>query len=557
MATLPILAAVIISSASAFSPPLLPVATRQITTCHAKLNKIASDFNLDEILAAEKEFTNIDNDVTSAEQSKPGKSRRPRAKDKKKLRMKQQLERQQMEKAQKENAISSSSDAYYTSAALENNDDGEESAVNIDYESINFLTCEVTNSLDGKRIDAVLVDMLNKEQDANTDAIRISRSQCGVLLSNQCVFVISPDDASDFLAKTNPAEPASISSELIEQYCSPIERKSHILEANSILVYPSRQSLLSPSSAAMALLSNSIPPTEIIPQNIPLDILYEDEYMIVLNKAAGMVVHPAAGNWDNTVVNALAHYLMNDSPYGSGEYFTKGADTTQNNIHEVDGEEVNDDDDNMNDSVTNSISMLRPGIVHRLDKGTTGVLVVAKTRTALAKLSEAFAKRRVKKQYIAVAIGHTGEDQWIDKPIGRHPLHRQRMRVVPDASPRKQIRLSETPKKQGRPAQSYVQTLHHDGKLSIVQVQIATGRTHQIRVHLQDHGTPIYGDDVYGFSDWNKALSSRRGITRPLLHAKRLEINHPITGEKMIFEAEPASDMKGVMNAILPIDEQV
>lgn len=553
MATLPILLiAAFTSSASAFSSPLLPVATRKITTCHAKLNKLASDFNLDEILAAEKEFTNIDNDVTSAEQSKRGKSRRPRAKDKKKLKMKQQLERQQMEKAQKENANSDT----YKPVALED-DDGEESEVNIDYESINFVTCEVTNSLDGKRIDAVLVDMLNKEQDANTDAIRISRSQCGVLLSNQCVFVISPDDASDFLEKTNPAEPASISSELIEQYCSPIERKSHILEAKSILVYPSRQSLLSPSSAALALLSNSIPPTEIIPQNIPLDILYEDEYMIVLNKAAGMVVHPAAGNWDSTVVNALAHYLMNESPYGSGEYFTKGADTTQNSIDEVDGEEVNDDDDNMNDSVTNSISMLRPGIVHRLDKGTTGVLVVAKTRTALAKLSEAFANRRVKKQYIAVAIGHTGEDQWIDKPIGRHPLHRQRMRVVPDASPRKQIRLSETPKKQGRPAQSYVRTLHHDGKLSIVQVQIATGRTHQIRVHLQDHGTPIYGDDVYGFSDWNKALSSRRGITRPLLHAKRLEINHPITGEKLVFEAEPASDMKGVMNAILPIDEQV
>eukprot|EP00986_Skeletonema_menzelii_P003906 scaffold1275_cov154-Skeletonema_menzelii.AAC.7 len=555
MATISLLLAVIISSAAAFSSPLLPVATRKITICNAKLNKLASDFNLDEILTAEKEFTSIDGDVTPLEQSKRGKSRRPRAKDKKKLKMKQQLERQKLEKAQTENANSSLFADAYAAAPEDNND--EESEANIDYESITFLTCEITSPLDGKRIDAVLVDLLNKEH-ANTEAnIRISRSQCGVLLSNQCVFVISPDDASNFLAETDPAETAPISPELIEQYCSPIERKSHILEANSILVYPSRQSLLTTSSAAMALLSNSMPPTEIIPQNIPLDILYEDEYMIVLNKAAGMVVHPAAGNWDCTVVNALAHYLMNESPYGSGEYFTKDRENTQNDNEDFDGEELNDDDDNMNDSVTNSISMLRPGIVHRLDKGTTGVLVVAKTRTALAKLSEAFANRRVKKQYIAVAIGHTGEDQWIDKPIGRHPLHRQRMRVVPDASPMKQIRLSATPKKQGRPAQSYVQTLHHDGKLSIVQVQIATGRTHQIRVHLQDHGTPIYGDDVYGFSDWNKALSSRRGITRPLLHAKRLEINHPITGEKMVFEAEPANDMKGVMNAILPLDEQV
>ena len=540
-----LLIAVLISSAAAFSSPLLlHTATRKITIYHAKLNKIADAFDLDEILATEKKFTNSD-DASPSEQSTLGKSRRPRAKDKKKQKIQQQLERQQKEKAQKGNANSSSADA-------------EENDAYIDFESIDFLTCEITTSLDGKRIDAALVDLLNKDaQDAYTEAnIRISRSQCGVLLSNHCVFVISPDDTSDFLAKTNSKEVASITTELIEQYCSPIERKSHNLEANSILVYPSRQSLLSPSSAAMALLSNSMPPTEIIPQNIPLDILYEDECMIVLNKAAGMVVHPAAGNWDSTVVNALAYYLTSESPYGAGEYFAT-EENTQNSNDEVDGEELNDEDDNMNDSVTNSISMFRPGIVHRLDKGTTGVLVVAKTRAALAKLSEAFANRRVKKQYLAVVIGHTGEDQWIDKPIGRHPLHRQRMRVVPDAAATKQIRLSATPKKQGRPAQSYIETLHFDGKLSIVQVRIATGRTHQIRVHLQDHGTPIYGDDVYGFSDWNKALCSRRGITRPLLHAKRLEIEHPITGELMVFEAEPASDMKSVMDAILPVGEEV
>ena len=549
MTTLAILQAAIISSAVlAFTPTLLPTATRRSTICNAKLNKLASNFDLDEILETERKFTST-NDETTLDQSKRGKSRRPRAKDKKKQKLKQQLERERREKAQKGGTNN-------TSAAAAEANDGNESDDKIDFDGINFLTCKIDASLDGQRIDAVLVDLYNKEeQDANTETnIRISRSQCGVLLSNNCVFLISPDDASQLLGNEGSIESAPISAEIIEQYCSPIERKSHNLEANSLLVYPSRQSLLSPSSAAMALLSNSIPPTEIVPQNIPLDILYEDEYMIVLNKVAGMVVHPAAGNWDSTVVNALAYYLMNDSPYGAGEYFTKEKESVQNN-DEMDGEELNDDDDNMNDSVTNSISMLRPGIVHRLDKGTTGVLVVAKTRTALAKLSEAFASRRVKKQYIAVAIGHTGEDQWIDKPIGRHPLHRQRMRVVPDASPRKQIRLSATPKKQGRPAQSYVQTLHYDGKLSIVQVQIATGRTHQIRVHLQDHGTPIYGDDVYGFSDWNKALSSRRGITRPLLHAKRLEINHPITGEKLVFEAEPASDMKGVMDAILPAGE--
>jgi 23S rRNA-/tRNA-specific pseudouridylate synthase len=104
---------------------------------------------------------------------------------------------------------------------------------------------------------------------------------------------------------------------------------------------------------------------------------------------------------------------------------------------------------------------------------------------------------------------------------------------------------------------SHLRTLCHDGKLSIVQVQIATGRTHQIRVHLQDHGTPIYGDDVYGLSDWNKALSTRRGITRPLLHAQRLEIDHPITGERMVFEARVAEDMLSVMKAIAPNGEDL
>ena len=182
---------------------------------------------------------------------------------------------------------------------------------------------------------------------------------------------------------------------------------------------------------------------------------------------------------------------------------------------------------------------------------------MAKTASALASLSQAFADRKVKKQYLAVAIGNPGDDQWIDKPIGRHPLHRQRMRVVPNPSSsmgsRGQARLTDNvTAKQGRSALSHIHTIHHDGKLSVVQVRIATGRTHQIRVHLQDHGTPIYGDDVYGLADWNKALNARRGITRPLLHAQKLEIDHPVTGEALLFEAPLAPDMLEVINSILP-----
>jgi 23S rRNA pseudouridine1911/1915/1917 synthase len=250
---------------------------------------------------------------------------------------------------------------------------------------------------------------------------------------------------------------------------------------------------------------------------------------------------------------------MNESPFGTGEFFNDGSKEMDSIVDSPCITNNNEADVNQNDSVTNSISTLRPGIVHRLDKGTTGVLVVAKTSSALATLSEAFANRKVKKQYLAITVGNPGVDQWIDKPIGRHPMYRQRMRVVPNPSRGQQTRLMDTSSmsvaKTGRPALSHIHTIHHDGKLSIVQVRIATGRTHQIRVHLQDHGTPIYGDDVYGLTDWNKALSTRRGITRPLLHAQRLEIDHPVTGESLVFEAPVANDMLEVMNAILPAGE--
>jgi 23S rRNA pseudouridine1911/1915/1917 synthase len=153
-----------------------------------------------------------------------------------------------------------------------------------------------------------------------------------------------------------------------------------------------------------------------------------------------------------------------------------------------------------------------------------------------------------------MTVGNPGKRVVIDKPIGRHPIHRQRMRVVPDPhrkdssgmAPKDRIPSSTSPlpvSKTGRRALSYVDTLAFDGKLSLVQVRIETGRTHQIRVHLQDRKTPIYGDDVYGIADWNKRLMKSHKIQRPLLHAYRLELEHPITGEPMAFEAPMAGDM--------------
>ena len=351
----------------------------------------------------------------------------------------------------------------------------------------------------GKRIDAALAMLIP----------RLSRSHCGNLVTDGRVVVVEKNKASQTM-----------------------KRKSYKVEAGTTI----RVDVPSDET-----------PTEIIPEDIPLNILYEDEHMIVLNKAADMVVHPAAGNWDGTVVNALAHYLQT-SQHGSGD-FVDGEGTIQS----VNAEGI------LVDGTDGETVSFRPGIVHRLDKGTTGVLVVAKTRSSLAALSAAFKARTVKKTYLAVTVGNPGKRIVIDKPIGRHPVHRQRMRVVPDPHNRnsrglapKDRMIDNRPTSQTGRALSFVDTITFDGKLSLAQVSIQTGRTHQIRVHLQDRTTPVYGDDVYGLTDWNKKLSKTHQIGRPLLHAYTLELDHPITGERMAFRAPMADDMMKIVTAIWP-----
>lgn len=380
-------------------------------------------------------------------------------------------------------------------AMMDDDDNDDEDDILEDTSEDNIVLFEVPDELDGKRIDAVL---------AQLDST-LSRSTCGTLVADGNVQLVEADGALKVLS-----------------------RKSHKVSAKDTL---------------RVTMPKEEKPTEIVAQDLPLNILYEDEHMIVLNKAAGMVVHPAAGNWDGTVVNALAHYLL-QSPYGAGEFVGTETDMKMAVLAEdpagADGEVIS----------------FRPGIVHRLDKGTTGILVVAKTTQSLGALSEAFASRTVKKTYLAITVGNPGKRVAIDKPIGRHPMHRQRMRVVPDPHRRDSSGVAPkdrlTAPKQGRRALSYVDTLAFDGKLSIAQVRIETGRTHQIRVHLQDRHTPIYGDDVYGIEAWNKRLLKTHGIERPLLHAYKLELNHPITGEKMVFTAPMADDMKGIASAIWP-----
>ncbi|MBI3900920.1 MAG: RluA family pseudouridine synthase [Chlamydiia bacterium] len=218
------------------------------------------------------------------------------------------------------------------------------------------------------------------------------------------------------------------------------------------------------------------------PEPIPLEILYEDEHLLAVNKPAGMVVHPAPGHWSGTFVNALLAHCEGNIP---------GNDP------------------------------IRPGIVHRLDRETSGVLLAAKTLSAHQKLIEQFANRNIEKLYLAVACGRPANGR-ISAPIGRHPTHRKEMAVISD----------------GREAITEIQLAAFNEKLSLLLVRPQTGRTHQIRVHLKHIGSPVLGDPIYGSDRFNQLFDP----PRHLLHAYRLIFDHPITGISMKLSAPVPED---------------
>jgi 23S rRNA pseudouridine1911/1915/1917 synthase len=228
-----------------------------------------------------------------------------------------------------------------------------------------------------------------------------------------------------------------------------------------------------------------------LPENLPLRVLYDDEWMVVLDKPPGMSVHPGAGERRGTLANALS--------YRFGE------------LSHVQGP-------------------LRPGIVHRLDKDTSGVIVVAKSDEAHATLAAQFKARTVHKTYLAVVQGVVDFDaDLISLPIGRHPVRSEKMSVRYDGS--------------GRASETYYQVRERFQRHTYVEVHPRTGRTHQIRVHMAAIGYPLVGDRVYGRTD--RALYEV--VRRQALHAFRLEIRHPSTGEEMAFEAPIPEDMERLL----------
>lgn len=295
---------------------------------------------------------------------------------------------------------------------------------------------------------------------------------------NQDFIIISEEEADQRLDKVLAKRFQSIKSRTYFQ---------SLLEAGQVLVEgkPVKKRYLPKVGEEVQVNFILTPELDVEPENIPLDIIFEDEHLIVVNKPAGMVVHPAVGNWTGTFVNALLFHCQN----------------LEKTFH----------------------STLRPGIVHRLDKDTTGLLLAAKTEIAHQKLVQQFASRMIQKQYLAICVGNPGEVK-IEKNIGRHPVHRKLMSVHKD---------------KGKQAITLCKTLAFDGKISLVQIELLTGRTHQIRVHLKDHGTPILGDSIYGSDSANK----KYGAQRQLLHAQSLRFKHPITDQDLSLEAPLPADM--------------
>jgi 23S rRNA pseudouridine1911/1915/1917 synthase len=239
-------------------------------------------------------------------------------------------------------------------------------------------------------------------------------------------------------------------------------------------------------------------PAPVGAEAMPLDILYQDADLVVINKRPGMVVHPGAGHASGTLVNALLHHVSDLSGIG-GE--------------------------------------LRPGIVHRLDRGTSGVMVVAKNDTAHQELSRQFHDREVEKEYIALVWGVVQAGRRIDAAIGRDPVHRQKMSAR---------------SRRAREAVTRITRAFHMPGVTLCQVAIHTGRTHQIRVHLSAIGHPIVGDAMYG-GVHRRVPGDIRAVMRlerPFLHAARLAFHHPGDGRRMEFVADLPPDLQEVLDSL-------
>lgn len=268
----------------------------------------------------------------------------------------------------------------------------------------------------------------------------------------------------------------------------------------------------------------SHPPREIelIPQNIPINVVYEDDDLIIINKDPGMVVHPGYGNYKGTLVNALVYHFQNLPINKSGAT----VEITEK---------------------SKELASIRPGLVHRLDKNTSGIMVVAKSEVAMVKLAQDFFDRNLDRKYIALVWGDFDEDSGtVTGNIGRHLKDRKKMDVFPEGS------------EEGKHAVTHYKVLKRFGYVTLIECKLETGRTHQIRAHMQHISHPLFNDDTYGgnrilkgttFSKYRQFVDNCFELMpRHALHAKSLGFNHPKTGKFIHFDSEIPKDMQSVID---------
>ena len=281
------------------------------------------------------------------------------------------------------------------------------------------------------------------------------------------------------------------------------ERVKALIGENAVLVEGQAAASASAKVAEGAAFAITLPPVaplEAEPQDIPIAIVFEDDHLVVVDKPAGMVVHPAAGNTDGTLVNALLHHCAG-------------------RLSGING-------------------VARPGIVHRIDKDTSGLLVIAKTDAAHEGLAAQFAEHSIDRRYLAVCAGHPNPAEGtVATRLGRSDSDRKKMAVLPDDSSR------------GKRAVTHYLMMRRLEAASLIECRLETGRTHQVRVHCASIGHPLLGDPVYGRTP--KALRDvldRLKFRRQALHAAELGFMHPVTGERLSFSAELPRDMRELID---------
>lgn len=281
-------------------------------------------------------------------------------------------------------------------------------------------------------------------------------------------------------------------------------------EAGNILVNgkPEKSSYkVKPFDTVSVVLPHPPHETELIPEDIPLNIMFEDEHLLIVNKEAGMVVHPGYGNYTGTLVNALAWHLKDNPMFSSGE--------------------------------------MRPGLVHRIDKDTSGILVIAKNDLAMNKLASQFFNRTTDRRYVALVWGELKEDNGnITGHIARSPKDRRVMCVYEDGS-------------EGKHAVTHWTVLERLGYVTLVECKLETGRTHQIRAHFKHIRHPLFNDETYGGNEILKGTTFTKYkqyiqncfkiLPRQALHAKSLAFDHPYTGKRMSFDSPVPADMQQVI----------